>query len=104
MGQAIEAQVARERTNLAYTAIRSPIDGVVIARSVDVGQTVAASFQTPTLFLIARDLRDMQIDTNVAEADVALKKELPGKPYTVKSTRVHHLGWKNESAVERWPQ
>jgi HlyD family secretion protein len=70
--RAIEAQVARERTNLAYTAIRSPIDGVVIARSVDVGQTVAASFQTPTLFLIARDLRDMQIDTNVAEADVAM--------------------------------
>lgn len=69
---AIEAQIARERTNLAYTSIRSPIDGVVIARSVDVGQTVAASFQTPTLFLIARDLRDMQIDTNVAEADVAL--------------------------------
>ena len=68
---AIEAQIARERTNLAYTSIRSPIDGVVIARSVDVGQTVAASFQTPTLFLIARDLRDMQIDTNVAEADVA---------------------------------
>jgi len=70
--RAIEAQVARERTNLAYTTIRSPIDGVVIARSVDVGQTVAASFQTPTLFLIARDLRDMQIDTNVAEADVAM--------------------------------
>lgn len=71
---AIEAQIARERTNLAYTSIRSPIDGVVIARSVDVGQTVAASFQTPTLFLIARDLRDMQIDTNVAEADVAQLK------------------------------
>ena len=71
---AIEAQVARESTNLAYTSIRSPIDGVVIARSVDVGQTVAASFQTPTLFLIARDLRDMQIDTNVAEADVAMLK------------------------------
>jgi HlyD family secretion protein len=69
--RAIEAQVARERTNLNYTSIRSPIDGVVIARSVDVGQTVAASFQTPTLFLIARDLGDMQIDTNVAEADVA---------------------------------
>jgi HlyD family secretion protein len=69
--RAIEAQISRERTNLALTAIRSPIDGVVIARSVDVGQTVAASFQTPTLFMIARDLRDMQIDTNVAEADVA---------------------------------
>jgi HlyD family secretion protein len=69
--RAIEAQLSRERTNLSLTAIRSPIDGVVIARSVDIGQTVAASFQTPTLFLIARDLRDMQIDTNVAEADVA---------------------------------
>lgn len=70
--RSIEAQISRERTNLGYTVIRSPIDGVVIARSVDVGQTVAASFQTPTLFLIARDLRDMQIDTNVAEADVGV--------------------------------
>ncbi len=69
--RAIEAQISREQTNLSLTAIRSPIDGVVIARSVDIGQTVAASFQTPTLFMIARDLRDMQIDTNVAEADVA---------------------------------
>jgi HlyD family secretion protein len=68
--RAIQAQIERERTNLGYTVIRSPIDGVVIARTVDVGQTVAASFQTPQLFLIARDLRDMQIDTNVAEADV----------------------------------
>jgi HlyD family secretion protein len=68
--RAITAQLDRERTNLGYTVIRSPIDGVVIARSVDVGQTVAASFQTPQLFLIARDLRDMQIDVNVAEADV----------------------------------
>ncbi|MEN9762746.1 MAG: hypothetical protein RI906_2572 [Pseudomonadota bacterium] len=72
--RAIEAQVTRERTNLAYTRIRSPIDGIVIARSVDVGQTVAASFQTPTLFLIARDLGNLQIDTNVAEADVAALK------------------------------
>jgi HlyD family secretion protein len=72
--RAIEAQVARELTSLAYTRIRSPIDGIVIARSVDVGQTVAASFQTPTLFLIARDLGNLQIDTNVAEADVAALK------------------------------
>ena len=70
--RSIEAQIDRERTNLGYTEIRSPIDGIVIARSVDVGQTVAASFQTPTLFMIARDLRDMQIDTNVAEADVGV--------------------------------
>lgn len=73
--RSVEAQIARERTNLAYTQIRSPIDGIVIARSVDVGQTVAASFQTPTLFMIARDLSDMQIDTNVAEADVGMLRE-----------------------------
>ncbi len=73
--RSIEAQIHRERTNLGYTRIRSPIDGIVIARSVDVGQTVAASFQTPTLFMIARDLRDMQIDTNVAEADVGALRE-----------------------------
>ncbi|WP_090370164.1 efflux RND transporter periplasmic adaptor subunit [Nitrosospira sp. Nl5] len=65
-----EAQLARDRTNLNYSVIRSPISGVVIARNVDIGQTVAASFQTPTLFQIAKDLRHMQIDTNVAEADI----------------------------------
>ncbi len=64
------AQVERDRINLRYTVIRSPIAGVVVARSIDVGQTVAASFQTPTLFQIAKDLRDMQIDSSVAEADV----------------------------------
>lgn len=64
------AQVARSRTNLAYTVIRSPVDGVVVARNIDVGQTVAASFQTPTLFQIAGDLKAMQIDTSVAEADI----------------------------------
>ncbi|SFW29668.1 efflux RND transporter periplasmic adaptor subunit [Nitrosovibrio sp. Nv17] len=67
-----EAQLARDRANLGYSVIRSPISGVVIARDVDVGQTVAASFQTPTLFLIAKDLRQMQIDTSVAEADIGL--------------------------------
>ena len=65
-----EAQIARDRTNLSYSVIRSPISGVVIARNVDIGQTVAASFQTPTLFQIAQDLRQMQIDTSVAEADI----------------------------------
>ena len=64
------AQLARDRTNLNYSVIRSPISGVVIARNVDIGQTVAASFQTPTLFQIAKDLRQMQIDTSVAEADI----------------------------------
>lgn len=64
------AQLARDRTNLSYTVIRSPVSGTVIDRSVDVGQTVAASFQTPTLFKIGQDLSKMQIDTTVAEADV----------------------------------
>ena len=65
-----EAQLEHDRTNLRYSVIRSPISGVVVARNVDIGQTVAASFQTPTLFHIAQDLREMQIDTSVAEADV----------------------------------
>ncbi len=56
--------------NLGYCAIRSPVDGVVILRAVDVGQTVASSFNTPTLFQIANDLTKMQIDSSVAEADV----------------------------------
>jgi len=56
--------------NLRYTRIVSPVDGTVISRNVDVGQTVAASFQTPTLFNIAQDLTKMQIDTNIDEADI----------------------------------
>lgn len=58
------------RTNLHNATIRSPVDGVVISRNVDVGQTVAASFQTPTLFTIAQDLTKMQINTSVDEADI----------------------------------
>jgi HlyD family secretion protein len=64
------AQAERDRLTLGYAVIRSPIDGVVIDRVVDVGQTVAASFQTPTLIKIAGDLRAMQIDTSFAEADI----------------------------------
>ena len=65
-----EAQATRDRTNLSYTVIRSPVSGVVVSREVNTGQTVAASFQTPTLFKIAENLSKMQIDTNYAEADV----------------------------------
>lgn len=65
-----EAQAERDRTNLAYTIIRSPVSGVVVSREVDIGQTVAASFQTPTLFKIAQDLSKMQIDSSYAEADI----------------------------------
>ncbi|MBI5179308.1 MAG: efflux RND transporter periplasmic adaptor subunit [Nitrospinae bacterium] len=74
---AAEAQVAQAQaavryaeTNLHNTRIVSPVDGTVVARNVDVGQTVAASFQTPTLFTIAQDLKKMQIDSNVNEADI----------------------------------
>jgi HlyD family secretion protein len=63
-------QLEKDRANLGYSVIRSPVSGVVVSRQVDVGQTVAASFQTPTLFQIAQDLTRMQIDTNVAEADI----------------------------------
>lgn len=58
------------QTNLRYATIKSPVDGIVVSRNVDVGQTVAASFQTPTLFTIAQDLTKMQIDTNIDEADI----------------------------------
>lgn len=72
LGALEQAKAARNQAqiNLAYTTIVSPINGVVISRNVDVGQTVAASLQAPTLFTIAEDLRKMQVHTNVAEADV----------------------------------
>ncbi len=65
-----KAALQSAATNLSYTKIYSPVDGIVISRNVDIGQTVAASFQTPTLFTIAQDLTKMQIDTNVAESDI----------------------------------
>ncbi|MBA0014678.1 MAG: efflux RND transporter periplasmic adaptor subunit [Nitrosospira sp.] len=65
-----KAQLARDRANFYYSVIKSPISGVVVARNVEIGQTVAAVFQTPVLFQIAKDLRQMQIDTSVAEADI----------------------------------
>jgi HlyD family secretion protein len=68
--QLARATVEKDRANLAYSVIRSPVSGVVVDRSVDVGQTVAASLQTPTLFKIAQDLSKMQIDANFAEADI----------------------------------
>lgn len=74
------AASAQAELNLKYTTIVSPIDGVVISRNVDVGQTVAAALQAPTLFTIAQDLTRMQVDTNVAEADVG--KIRPGMEAT----------------------
>jgi HlyD family secretion protein len=77
MAQA-RAALNQAQVNLSYTKIASPIDGVVISRSVDVGQTVAASLSAPTLFTIAQDLTKMQVDTNVAEGDVGrLQVDMP---------------------------
>lgn len=64
------AQLAQAQVDLERTAIRAPVDGVVISRNVDAGQTVAASLQAPTLFVIAQNLRDMQVDTSIDEAEV----------------------------------
>ena len=64
------AQSQKDRTNQGYTIVRSPVSGVVVDRQIDVGQTVAASLSAPVLFKIAQDLRQMQIDSNFAEADI----------------------------------
>ncbi len=74
------AQMETAKVNLAYTIIRSPVNGIVISRNVDVGQTVAASFQTPVLFTVAKDLTKMQVDTNVSESDIGGITD--GKPAT----------------------
>jgi HlyD family secretion protein len=64
------AALQQAQLDLAHTEIRAPVDGTVVSRNMDVGQTVAASFQAPTIFLIAQDLTKMQVDTNVDESDV----------------------------------
>ena len=69
------AALEEAQVNLGYTDIVSPVDGVVVSRSVNVGQTVAASFQTPVLFLVAQDLTEMQVNTNVSESDIGLVTE-----------------------------
>jgi HlyD family secretion protein len=78
-----EAAFKIAETNLGYTKISSPVDGVVISRNVDIGQTVAASFQTPTLFTIAQDLAKTQIDANVDEADIGKIKTEQAVEFTV---------------------
>jgi HlyD family secretion protein len=77
-----EAAVEVAQTNLNYTTIHAPIDGTVIARNVDVGQTVAASLQAPTLFTIAQDLTKMQVYANTDESDVGMIR--PGQVVTFK--------------------
>ncbi|CCE03051.1 Efflux transporter, RND family, MFP subunit [Bradyrhizobium sp. STM 3809] len=65
-----QAELDAAKVNLGYTDIASPVNGIVVSRNITIGQTVAASFQTPTLFLIASDLTKMQVDTNVSEGDI----------------------------------
>jgi HlyD family secretion protein len=79
------ANLASARTNLNYATIRSPVNGTVVNRNVDVGQTVAASLQAPTLFTIAQDLTSMQVDTNVDEADIGRLKTGQTATFTVDS-------------------
>jgi HlyD family secretion protein len=100
-------QVAR--TNLQYAIIRSPVNGVVISRAIDVGQTVAASFQTPTLFTIAEDLTRMQIDTSVDEADIGRVRVAlpviftvdawPGETFTGEVAQIRYAPIVNQNVV-----
>jgi HlyD family secretion protein len=78
-----EAVLNAADLELKYTVIRSPVDGVVVARNVEVGQTVASSFATPNLFLIALDLTKMQVDTNVSESDIGGITEGKDAAFTV---------------------
>lgn len=78
-----QATLNNNLTNLRYTRIISPVNGVVVSRAVDVGQTVAASFQTPTLFTVAQDLTKMQIEVSVSEADIGKIKVGQAADYTL---------------------
>lgn len=86
-GSAVQTRgsLMQSKTNLRYSTIRSPVNGVVISRAIDVGQTVAASFSTPTLFTIAQDLTKMQIEVSVDEADISRIKLQQKAGFTVDS-------------------
>ena len=73
--QQSDASLQAATLNLNYTNIVSPVDGTVVSRNVDQGQTVAASYQTPTLFLVAKDLTKMQVDSNVSESDIGYVRQ-----------------------------
>ena len=78
-----QANYATASANIGYTKIVSPVKGIVISKEVEVGQTVAASFQTPTLFMVAEDLTKMRIETSVSEADIGKVKEGQEVEYTL---------------------
>ena len=78
-----QALLASAELDLGYTTIYSPVDGIVVSRNVDVGQTLAATFQTPILFVIAQDLTQMQVNANVSESDIGGVKEGTGATFRV---------------------
>ena len=93
-----EAALESAKVDLARCTIYSPVDGIVISRNVDVGQTVAASMNAPTLFVIANDLAKMQIDANVSEADIGTVEEGQSVNFTVDAfpgPHVHRQGHAN---------
>lgn len=83
--ESARAAVDQDRANLGFSIIRAPVSGVIINRKIDIGQTVAASFQTPELFSIAQDLTEMQIEALVAEADVSRVRKGQPVSFTVDS-------------------
>ncbi len=107
--ESAKATLKTAKINLNYTTIRSPVKGTVVARNVDVGQTVAASLQAPTLFTIAQDLEKMQVDTNVDEADIGKVKEgqfayftvdaYPGEPFKAKVFQVRNAATTVQNVV-----
>ena len=78
-----QGELAAAQVNLDYTDIASPVDGTVVSRNITMGQTVASSFQTPTLFLIAQNLKQMQVDTNASESDIGNVREGERAIFTV---------------------
>jgi HlyD family secretion protein len=97
--QQAQAALDSSAINLRYTKILSPVNGTVISRNIDIGQTVAASFQTPTLFTIAQDLTKMQIDTSVDEADIGKVKASQKATFTVDA--YPELSFKGKVSVVR---
>lgn len=97
------AALEEAKVNLGYTNITSPVDGIVVSRNVDVGQTVAASFQTPVLFLIAQDLTKMQVNASVSESDIGRVAEEQRAFFTVDAYPERKF-WGVVSQVRNAPQ
>ena len=102
-----QAAVQMAQTNLDYTTIRAPIDGTVVARNVDVGQTVAASLQAPTLFTIAQDLTKMQVYAKTDESDVGGMKARPEgdlQSRRLSARDFHRRSFASEDELDRGPK